>query len=175
MKNWIFLITFILSINSWMLVSLEYGNAKMSANDSNKLDWDKKYELGIEDIDLQHHYFLNLIKKINELIHHPKFKVYKSRLLSELNAYAQFHFISEENMMLAAGYQDLGNHQRQHKELLTKLTLKENQIKSNPEDEEELKEIVQFLADWFIQHTLKEDKKFADFLSSDKYFVNHNS
>ena len=63
----------------------------MSSDELNLLDWNQKYELGIEDIDLQHHYFLNLIKKISNLIKHPNFRVFKSRLISELNAYARFH------------------------------------------------------------------------------------
>ncbi len=34
-----------------------------------RFDWKKDYDLGIEDIDFQHHYFLNLINRLSgELI-----------------------------------------------------------------------------------------------------------
>ena len=40
-----------------------------------------------------------------------------SALIAELNAYARFHFISEENMMARAGYPDLEAHRKHHNEV----------------------------------------------------------
>ena len=134
--------------------------------DHKLLKWTHEYELGVEDIDLQHHYFVNLINKISQLILDSNHQIYKSRLISELNAYARFHFTSEENMMLAAGYQGLGEHKNLHRELLEQLSEKEKMIDSHAGSQVMLEEVVEFLADWFAHHTLIEDKKFSDFLNS---------
>ena len=138
----------------------------MQKNEEKLLSWTNEYELGVEDIDLQHHYFVNLINKISHLIMDSNHKVYKLRLISELNAYARFHFTSEENMMLAAGYQGLSEHKKLHRELLEQLNQKEKMIDSQSDSQKILEDVVQFLADWFSHHTLKEDKKFTEFLNS---------
>ncbi len=133
---------------------------------ANLIDWSNKYELGIEDIDLQHHYFLNLINKISDLLKDSNHKDYKIRLITELNAYARFHFISEENMMLASGYPEWAEHKRLHRHLLEDLSGKESQIGLHPSSDSDLEDIVDFLANWFSTHTLEEDKKFAEFFHS---------
>ena len=66
-----------------------------------KLEWGKVFELAIEDVDLQHHYFLNLINRLEVI-----FKKYQSpedrkRYIEELASYALFHFKSEENIALS--------------------------------------------------------------------------
>ena len=132
------------------------------------LNWNNKYEFGIEDIDLQHHYFLNLINRINRLLKDSEHKDFNLRLISELNAYARFHFISEENIMMASGYPLIAEHKKQHTQLLDKLSGKQALIGLHAEQGEDIKEIVNFLSEWFSQHTLDEDIKFADFYHSQK-------
>ena len=125
--------------------------------------WDTGYEIGIEDIDFQHHVFLNLINRIAAELVHVENVSYRSALISELNAYALFHFISEENMMARAGYDHLDEHRRHHRELIDRLSSRENMLalKGTPEEGAEL---IQFLVDWFMYHTTHEDRLFAAFL-----------
>ena len=72
--------------------------------------WEKTYETGVEDIDLQHHYFLNLINHIADAIREKKEHSYIEALVSELEAYAKFHFKSEERMMVESHYPDYETH-----------------------------------------------------------------
>jgi hemerythrin len=73
--------------------------------------WNKQYEIGIDDIDVQHHYFANLINPLGKHLLKPGDLDYKKSLVNELNAYARFHFTSEENLMKLEGYPPLGRTQ----------------------------------------------------------------
>ena len=57
-------------------------------------EWESGYELGIEDIDLQHHFFFNLINRLSNELLQAKDVQFRLDLINELNAYAKFHFIS---------------------------------------------------------------------------------
>lgn len=127
------------------------------------LEWKSDYVLGIEDIDFQHHFFLNLINRLSKEFEATDDLVYRAALLSELNAYVRFHFISEENMMRRADYPDFEAHRRHHRELIDILSYKENLLEINL-SEKESEDIINFLVDWFFCHTACEDKLFADFL-----------
>jgi hemerythrin-like metal-binding protein len=131
------------------------------------LGWKKKYELGVEDIDLQHHYFLNLINRIADEVKKSEDKQYIESLAAELNAYARFHFISEETMMLHAGYPDYEEHRQCHFELLEQLGIEQYNLIHDP-SETEVDRIITFLLEWFVDHTTGVDKEFATYLKERK-------
>lgn len=117
--------------------------------------WKKKYQIGIEDIDLQHHYFLDLINKLSHELSISDDAHYMEKLLQELIAYVKFHFISEENFMEKHKYPDLENHRDMHYSLVDNLT---NYLSS-----ENMGELLKFLNKWFISHTTVEDMKFGEY------------
>ena len=130
--------------------------------DRERFGWKHDYDLGIEDIDFQHHCFLNLINRLSEELTMTTEPRRRGALIAELNAYAHFHFISEENLMAKAGYPRLEEHRQHHRDLLGQLNAKEAllQLKGT---EERADEVVEFLRDWFFQHTIGEDRHFADY------------
>lgn len=131
--------------------------------EQNCITWKMEYNLNVEDIDFQHHFFANLINRLSEELKVSNHAEYQSRLISELNAYAVFHFISEENMMLRASYPQLEAHQKHHFDLLQRLSVEGNTFKLNP-SKEEAERIINFLVEWFLNHTIQEDRLFADYL-----------
>ena len=129
---------------------------------ANHISWKSDYDLGIEDIDFQHHYFLNLINRLSDELKMTTDSRRRSALIAELNAYARFHFLSEENMMAKAGYPDLQKHRRHHLDLISQLNSREAMLKQEKSDQR-VEDVVDFLVDWFINHTIGEDRLFADF------------
>ncbi len=126
-------------------------------------EWLADYELGIEDIDLQHHFFFNLINRLaSELIVNQDIQ-YRIDLVSELTAYAKFHFLSEENMMRKSGYPQFMRHKFQHIELIDSISRVSNQLFLT-ENDPEGKALINFLREWFLNHTRKVDKEFADYM-----------
>lgn len=136
------------------------------------IEWKHDYELGIEDIDFQHHFFVKLINRIaNELAMTSDLN-YQGALINELHTYACFHFMSEENMMYRAGYPDLEKHRNFHHELIDKISDKQCYLflnrssKDIEKTSDFLERIIDFLLNWFLSHTMNEDKLFADYLKS---------
>lgn len=127
------------------------------------INWEHKYELGVEDIDYQHHYFVNLINRLSDELANTTDNAYRTSLIAELNAYARFHFKSEENMMMRAGFPELDQHKEHHRDLIDKLSYQESMLTIN-ESEEDSRELIEFLVQWFLHHTAAEDRRFADFL-----------
>jgi hemerythrin len=125
--------------------------------------WKPEYETGVEEIDLQHHYFVDLINRLSRLLSKTEDKAYQARLLSELTKYAQFHFVSEENIMYSIGYDGLEVHKNLHFDLLNTLNAK---IGLFQQDMAEADEVVGFLKEWFVMHTIGEDMKISAFLKS---------
>ncbi|MCB1918395.1 MAG: hemerythrin family protein [Candidatus Competibacteraceae bacterium] len=131
------------------------------------IEWKHDYELGIEDVDFQHHCFLNLINRLFYELEKTKDANYRNALINELSAYAKFHFISEENMMYRAGYPGLEEHQRIHCELIEKISNKESYFWVE-QSLHNTRVLMNFLLNWFFHHTLNEDRLFANYLNSNE-------
>ncbi len=118
--------------------------------------WKGLYETGNREVDLQHQYFCELINRIGNRLSGASDLLYKERLLKELSRYASFHFISEENIIYYARLEGLVEHQTMHMQLLNDLKVKIELLKNG---ETGSSDIVQFITDWFVDHTTKEDLK----------------
>ncbi|MBT3013849.1 MAG: bacteriohemerythrin [Candidatus Thiodiazotropha sp. (ex Lucina aurantia)] len=123
--------------------------------------WSKEYELGIKEIDLQHQYFFRLITRLADELKNSSDFPYQKSLFVELGLYTHFHFVSEENLMQRSGYPGLHEHKKLHNKLIdglnkNKLLFEEGHI--------EAIQVIDFLKMWFISHTVKEDRKFAEYI-----------
>lgn len=124
------------------------------------LEWSRAFELGISEIDLQHHYFADLINRLASELAGAEVS-YQQRLVRELDAYARFHFISEENLMFRAGFPLLAEHARHHFALIDELNVRETRFAHG---QIPASDVTAFLIDWFVRHTTQEDRLFADFV-----------
>jgi len=127
------------------------------------LEWNADYLTGVEEIDLQHQYFLKLINRIEAKLASIVLNHGHNSLLKELVLYARFHFISEENFMAEAGFPELEQHSQLHNEIAGRLN---SEIQMLEMDMVEPMHIVMWLSDWFREHTLVEDQKYALYLKS---------
>jgi len=124
-----------------------------------QLEWNDDLAIGNHLIDAEHHFFLDLVKNIVYSVEAEAHSDYIVRLLVELEKYADFHFCSEENIMLSCGYPDLARHAEIHRHLLKKLQEKIDRYKAG---ELEASDVLEFLGSWFLMHTAHEDKKIAE-------------
>ncbi len=127
------------------------------------LQWDDRYSLGHEKIDSEHHIFLNLIIEFDSL---SKKGVPKAKLigtLKEIEKYAAFHFICEENLMADCNYPELEQHTKLHQHLVATL---DDQIFRFIGGTSGATEVFEFLFQWFAMHTSSEDKKLVSYIAS---------
>jgi hemerythrin len=127
--------------------------------------WRVTYSVGVEEIDRQHKDFLKLINRLN-ILHgkgDPPDLIW--RFLQELGAYAAYHFISEENIMVLLKYPGLSRQEVEHQKLLEVFNQKAKDYRAGSEGVDSL---LHFLMDWFIAHTTLEDQKIGDHLRQRK-------
>ena len=126
--------------------------------------WNNKYNTGIEEIDYQHRYFLELINRFNTRVNNGLDEPMVHRHLTELLKYAQFHFYSEENLMMLNQFPLIEEHVELHLDLIDKLSV---MLMNFEIGRASLSEILEFLIEWFIDHTVKEDTKLAAYIRPD--------
>jgi len=127
------------------------------------LGWRDTYSLGIEQVDLQHRYFLDLINRIDRRLRDRTGVVEREPLLAELEAYARFHFISEENLMAEYGFPGLTGHRVLHSDLLGHLNNEEKLYELGMAGPDHL---LDWLHDWFVTHTQGADREFAAYCAA---------
>jgi len=125
--------------------------------------WQKSYSVGNEQIDNEHKVFVEIIGRVYEAISKKKSIGDIERLLRELEAYAVFHFLSEENIMIDSAFPELNEHKKEHEKLLNALNIKIKNIISLDEVPDAL---VYFLVNWFVEHTTSRDLNLAKHLGN---------
>lgn len=126
------------------------------------ISWKESYGVGHDEIDLEHQMFVRLVQKVNASIDdgtHDRI----GRLLYELLKYAEFHFVSEENLMRDTQYPEMEAHAAEHRKLLSSLDHKRSAVIAG---QDKVKEIVPFLLDWFLIHTVEQDRCFSQYIPS---------
>jgi hemerythrin-like metal-binding protein len=131
-----------------------------------ELIWDDSYAIGIEEIDRQHMVFIKLLRRFNVGLQGLAPLNIQLRILHELVKYADYHFTSEENIMILTRYPDLGAQQLEHGRLLNWLDRRVEGYRITPDTGERLSD---FLYAWFIDHTQTDDRKIAAHISTEKH------
>ena len=124
-----------------------------------EFEWQTDYETGNEYVDLQHRYFVDLIKRVSINFKDSNDDVYKEKLINELRKYADFHFASEENIATSCNLPGVNSHHQRHLELLEEFNHHASDLNKGLQT---VDEFLDFLTDWLIGHTLYEDQKFLN-------------
>jgi len=124
------------------------------------MKWDQKYELGHDRIDSEHKIFLGLIIDFQEAAITGAEKEKLIRILNEIVKYAEFHFVSEENIMTENHYPDQQQHAHLHNVLLSEVRDKLHQFRRS---DLAANDVFDFLFQWFAIHTTSEDKKLVGY------------
>ncbi len=128
------------------------------------IQWDQKFSIGHERIDNEHRVFLDLIRNASLAAEENASEERVQRLLTEVRKYAEFHFCSEENLMLDTAYPGYEEHKAQHERLLLQL---EDCLHDYRNEKLNLNEIVDFMFNWFALHTTGSDKKLVSHIHND--------
>lgn len=127
------------------------------------LQWDDRYNLGHERIDAEHHIFLDLVVEFDSLASQGASTDKVVRTLKEISKYAEFHFLSEENLMIDCKYPELGEHALLHQHLIATL---DDQLHRLINRTTTPSQVFEFLFEWFALHTSSEDKKLVSYIAA---------
>ena len=121
----------------------------------NHIEWTEDFVIGVKWIDDQHRYFVNLLQRIEQILHQTHSVEQVDRLLLELQKYAEFHFVSEENYADQLGVSGIQKHRERHQELIKEIARHTKDLRNG---EYSVERYLLFLFNWLIGHTMVEDK-----------------
>ena len=130
------------------------------------LSWSDHYLIGNDIIDTEHKELFRLINDFHThwLEAHDRRDI--ARVLNQLIAYAQMHFQHEENIMGAEGYPILVQSHKIHDALIDSIfQLHQSYREGNLNLEINT---MKFVRNWLLEHILKNDYLFRDFLKRQK-------
>jgi hemerythrin len=122
------------------------------------LEWTNELDLGIGEIDEQHHHlagFINVLAiSVNAGAKHEQLV----RILDDLIADALVHFLFEAEMFERTGYAHAHEHKRSHSELLRKLNGYRSRFRAG---EDVLDAVLDTLWTWLPNHVKYDDAEYA--------------
>ena len=123
------------------------------------VEWSEELSVGIQELDEQHKYLLNIINQLNVLMLTRKNQEAINEMMDRLIEYTRTHFIVEESLMRILGYVNYDMHKQHHDDLIAKVLDFKNLQMAGKLSRVEL---MDFLAAWLTNHILKEDKLYSE-------------
>lgn len=134
----------------------------------NIVNWDESLSVGIDKIDDQHKWLINLINKLHDnMLKYSEDLMNKSIL--ELYDYTMTHFADEEKLMVESKYRAMSYHKREHETFIK--TLNRIFSKFNRKEEHITESVVVYLIDWLVDHISTTDKSLGVYLKSKSFAV----
>jgi hemerythrin len=123
-----------------------------------KIIWTANLETGIADIDNQHRHLVDIINTLTDSIGAAT-KETLIGAITELKAYAEYHFQAEEGIMETARSPYLPAHRGEHQAFIDQVTLFDLDVILASDGL--AADMLYFLRNWLTHHILQEDKKFV--------------
>lgn len=126
------------------------------------MSWRQDYEVGVAQIDREHRYLFDLVNACHDSHVRDGSAMALQQVLSRLVAYAEEHFQNEERLMQDGAFPRWQAHHALHEALFDAIfELNEKRAAGTARAG---METLSFLKRWLLDHILKEDMEFADFL-----------
>ncbi|MBF0588405.1 MAG: bacteriohemerythrin [Magnetococcales bacterium] len=141
---------------------LYQGMTDPDAKEKPYFEWDDRLNTGLEQVDADHLYLVELINRFHQAMKDGADKQVVSAILNELTDYTVSHFQREEVYFDQHGYPDTASHKKIHREIVSTV-----QGLVNKYDEGEFSvgiELLAFIKVWLIEHILETDMKYVPFL-----------
>ena len=126
------------------------------------IDWNERYSVQIESIDMQHKQLVSLINKLYEGMKVGKTKQVLGETINELVDYTKIHFKEEEVYFERFGYEETEEHKKGHQKFIDEIASFKKSFDANRITVST--KVMIFLRDWLYNHILKTDKKYVQFM-----------
>jgi hemerythrin len=126
------------------------------------IEWDDKYEIGIQPFDDHHRHLVRLTNKVFDDTTACGHAGSMERVLRELSEYTDYHFAAEEQWLKEHDYPEFEGHRGEHSEFTKYIS---DVCKDHALNKNELSmEVLTFLYNWLIQHILESDVAYSRFI-----------
>ncbi len=131
-----------------------------------KIMWNDQFSVGVKKMDDQHR---KIIRIFNTLVDNAQANAGSekvSEVLAEMVGYASEHFKSEEQLLSDHAHPDLQQQKTEHREFRQQAG--EFCLLASQGDEKVTHDLLNYLHDWWTNHILIEDKKYAASLGKER-------
>jgi hemerythrin len=128
------------------------------------IEWSDNLSVGIQEIDDQHQFLVELLNKLHRAIHQRQGTAAAEAILMELVDYTKIHFAVEESLMRILGYPAYVDHKQQHDHLIDEIHALQDKLSSGKASV--TFELLHFLRTWLTKHIMEEDQHYSPFFLS---------
>ena len=121
------------------------------------MDWKPEYATGIHNIDQQHRRILGFLARFESLSADAPDPLEMHRLIARTRAFMEFHFCTEEALMLLVPHTDSAVHRAEHRYVLANLA----DLEGQPLLEISKEELLPLMRHLLFDHVLGGDQHFA--------------
>jgi len=132
-----------------------------------KLNWDPKYSVDIEEIDACQKKAFELFNKLIDLKEEETESKIFINMIAEISEHSKFYFRAEERLMKKKGYPDFGDHSRAHRQFIKSFISLRREISEDPANLTD--DVILQLREWMTNHILTFDSLYVPFIRIDKY------
>ena len=132
-------------------------------------NWTQDLSVGDPIIDEQHQQLLGYINELSCALEENKGEEAIGQTLLFLDGYINGHFCYEEDYMKRHGYPDLDRHIELHREFADRYRMfRLNVLTETVPMDVFIREVNDYIGQWWVQHIGKEDKKYHQYISQNK-------
>ncbi|RLC25502.1 MAG: chemotaxis protein [Deltaproteobacteria bacterium] len=132
-----------------------------------KIEWDPKYSVDIEEIDTHQKKMFELFNQLIDVKESTTETKAYINMIAEINEYSKLYFSTEEKILKKGGYPDFQTHSKTHRQFTKSFISLRREIS---EDIENLSyDVIRELRNWLIDHILTFDSCYVPFLRINKY------
>lgn len=128
------------------------------------IKWHDEYSVGVQRIDSHHKRLFEIGNSVLDMMERKSTDTEVAETMGLLREYARFHFSEEEGLLIRYKYPEFSSHRTRHQRLLEQLTELQAAVAGGRGYNEA--EVLTFLQEWIVGHTLAEDRKSAIYLNS---------
>ena len=126
------------------------------------IEWTEANATGIEEVDEQHKRLFNILNRLHEAVVKGKEQGELFAILDELIEYTVYHFQTEEKLFMEHGYPKCEEHTAEHDKLTNTAVDLQAQLRKGSATISF--DLLDFLHNWLVEHTLGMDKEAGAFL-----------
>lgn len=134
------------------------------------LEWNDRFSIGLQEIDNQHKRLIDIINKLHDVLKNDASEPVADSVFFDLHSYTKEHFSAEEASMSESGFPDVDKHAQAHRNLETQL--EGYRRKYDAGDKGAAVDLAQFLMTWLVEHMLKMDGEYGEFLRKRSHVSN---
>jgi len=128
------------------------------------LEWKDDYSVNVRTIDDQHKQLFRMVNELHAAMKEGRGKTIIADLIGRLEEYTNYHFLTEEGLMVKCGYRDIESHRKEHFFFRNRIAM----FRSDLEDGQFALtlDVKEFLSTWLKNHVKGTDRLYMECMSS---------